>query len=208
MESSLNRMFIIIDGEYAEYYGEAEDALANKTLFEDYAYSNKGFCYIYGGKIKEEEILKPGYFYKNKDELVYVPALDEESNKIENIVSIKKIKEEIKSNQYFKDNIEEIDITDLRVFAPPIKDDDDPLKKIIKQALIEMQIDMREYSSKFDKDYDMSNLKGSITKPAPLSMKYFMRWCEILGLKWHFVIESRSKNLKHHLEKPIHFSSE
>jgi hypothetical protein len=203
-----NRKFIIIDGEYVEYYGEVEAAKETKTLFENYAYSKDGSCYIYGGKIKDDNILKPGYFYKGKDKFVYVPALDSESNKIDNIVDITRIKNELVNRQNFKDSIEEIDISDLRVFAPPIHENDDPLKKIIKQALIELQIDMREYSSKFDKDYDMSNLKGSITKPSPLSMKYFMRWCEILELDFNFTIKSKSKHVRHHLEKPITFSVE
>lgn len=194
--------FIIIDGVCVAVAGYAQKHFDEGTLEKDYAYIHDDHCFIYGGKLKDEP--KHGYCYKNSGRMVFIPAADPESNSVENIKNITMIKREMSDPSNFKDQTEDIDLTDPKVFAPPIKEEDDPLKRCIKTVLAELQIDMREYCSKFDKDYDMSNLKGSLTKSNPLSMKYFLRWCDILDLTGEIIIHSRSSKSKHAVKKPIH----
>lgn len=198
--------FIVIDGIFVAVGGDAQKHFEDDTLEKDYAYVHEGQCYIYGGKLKEK--IKHGYFYKNSGKLVFVPANDPEMSSVNNIKNVTMIKREMVDRTNFKDQTEDIDLTDPKVFAPPIKEEDDPLKKIVKMALQELQIDMREYYGKFDKDYDMSNLKGSLTKPNPLSMKYFLRWCEVLDLHCDIAVRSRSSRAKHALKKEIGISIE
>jgi len=197
--------FIVIGDEYAPVAGFAEDAFKDGKLKKDTAYVHDNHCYIYGGKLKG--IAEPGYFYKNKerDELLYVPARNFEASHTSNIKTVKRIKNElINKKDVLKEREEKVDLTDIRVFAPPINDYDDPLKKLIKQVLAELQIDMREYSYKFKNEYDITNLKGSITKDNPLSIKYFLRWCEILELGVCITLDSPNDESKHkRLAEPI-----
>ena len=193
--------FIIIDGVYATVLGDAYEVFENGKLEKDMAYTNDGHCFIYGGKLKDK--VENGYFYKNGEKLVFVPAHDSETNKVEYIKNTTLIKREMCDKSSIKEQVESIDTADLRIFAPVIKDTDDPLKRIVKLMLQDLQIDMREYSSKFDKEYDLTNLKASVTKEAPMSMRYFLRWCEVLDVECTMNIKTRSKHSKHSLSKDI-----
>lgn len=190
--------FIIIDGEYAQVAGIADEAFNKGKLKKDVAYIHEEHCYIYGGRLKDHA--EPGYFYKNKerDDLLFIPAREFDQTHTNCIRNIKRIKEELSSKKdVLKEREEKVDLTDIRVFAPPIGDSDDPLKKLIKQVLAELQIDMREYSYKFKNEYDITNLKGSITKDNPLSIKYFLRWCEILELDVYIELASAHTGSQH-----------
>ena len=72
--------------------------------------------------------------------------------------------------------------TSQNAFIPTIYDDDDILKRIIKEVLVDKKIEIRA-SKKYRNNYDITNLKSGIQKMTPLSIKYFTKWIEILGLE-------------------------
>ena len=189
--------FITIDGEFVLVKGFVEKEAEKGTLKKDNAYIKGDHCYIYGGKLKEDSVHKPGYFYKKKDGFIFIEAKDKEHSSTEYIKSLTMLEDEATKKENLKPREETVDLTDLRVFAPPIEDNDDPLKRLIKAVLADLQVDMREYAHKFEQEYDMTNLKGSITKPNPLSMKYFLRWCEVLELTAFITVDSNNTPSKH-----------
>lgn len=96
-----------------------------------------------------------------------------------------------------------LESTDPEIFAPIIKDDDDILKKIIKNVLNELQVDIRRYRKCFENEYDLTNLKASLTKPGTMSIKYFNRWCEILGLQVRMIISDNGTTKTNPLKKVL-----
>lgn len=180
---------IIIDEIVCYVQGNAEEEFEKDNLEKECAYIHEGHCYIYGGKIPRHP--QPGYFYKAGKKLTFIPALDMETNKVEFIRDTKKIKREMSEKENMKEIKDDIDITDLRIFAPPIKENDDYLKKTIKLLLQDLQIDLRQYKHKFSKEYDITNLKASVTKEAPMTMKYFLRWLEVLDCYCNMEIISK-----------------
>ena len=95
------------------------------------------------------------------------------------------------------------DMRDLNIFDPPIKPDDDILKKVIKMVLHKKQVDMKHYKKNFDKDYDLTNLKATVTKDAPMSMKYFLRWIVMCDLDVEIVVKSAPGSTDRPLKEPI-----
>lgn len=191
---------IIIDEIICYVRGNAAEEFEKDNLKKDCAYIHDGHCYIYGGKLPE--ITEHGYFYKNGKNLVYIPAIDMETNKVEYIRNTKKIKQEMADKDNMKEIVDEVDTSDIRIFAPPIKDTDDYLKVSVKKILLELQIDLRQYRHKFNKEYDITNLKASVTKEAPMSMKYYLRWMEVLGCNVEIRVKSKSSAV-FKLKKPV-----
>jgi len=191
---------IIIDEIFCYVRGDAYTEFEKGNLKKDNAYIHDGHCYIYGGKLPEKT--EHGYFYKNGKELVFVPAINMETNKVKYIRDTKRMKEEMAHKENRKEIVDEIDTSDVRVFAPPIKDTDDYLKKTVKEILKDLQVDLRIYRHKFNKEYDVTNLKASVTKEAPMTMKYFLRWLEVLGCTADMKIRSKPTAAMK-LKKPI-----
>jgi hypothetical protein len=201
-----NLMHIAIDGVIYIVYGEADEA---EKLVKDCGYTHEGMVYIYGGKLKKTT--KPGYFYKtDKDKLLYAkPDKCVSDYKVENIVDVRKVKEDACNPASLKEmpDMDE-DMRDLNIFDPPIKPDDDILKKVIKMVLHAKQVDMKHYKKNFDKDYDLTNLKATVTKDAPMSMKYFLRWIVMCDLDVEIVVKSAPGSTDRPLKEPIHVKVE
>lgn len=197
-------LVINIDGIVCIVKGDYEKLLEEGKKFEkDCGYVKDGHVFIYGGKIKEKS--EPGHFYKTGDgKYTFVKSLSPDDNTVDKIKDIKKIKEDICNPDRMKDMGDiDNDVADLHVFAPAIKDGDDHLKKLVKLVLADMQIDLKQLRSKFSKEYDLTNLKASVTKSAPMTMKFFLRWLEVLDLQCVMTIDSKNKNSVDGLEEPI-----
>ena len=179
-----NLIVTIGDGDYYAVDGNFEPG---KKFKKDHMYIvNGNELSIYGGRLKGEEL--PGHFYrtsKDPESYKFIPPNKDQIEEfmVGNITDTTLAKRAITNPDDFKDvDVSQVDTTELKIFAPPIKPNDDVLKRIIKTALIQKQVDLKLYRGQFDKDYHLSNLKSTLTKDAPLSAKYFVRWCEILGL--------------------------
>lgn len=199
-------LIIIIDGMQFPVDGNYVDH--EKKFKKDHGYiTNDGYVYIYGGKLKDEA--NAGYFYKShKEPETYkfiAPSEDaKEEFSVDNVINPLDSKRAITDPTVLKEfDTNMIDTTELKIFAPPVKPNDDVLKRIIKLALQEKQVDLKSYRHLFDKDYHLSNLKSTLTKDAPLSAKYFVRWCEILGLSVSIIAQDNGNDTISPMSKVI-----
>lgn len=202
---------IEIDGVIHVVDGSYDDFIAKGNKFrKDNCYIREGLVYIYGGKAKTDAV--PGYFYKTDDDkYTFVEPRDPEDQSAVKVKDVSKAKEEMCDPKNIKEITDDIaaDTADLHIFAPPMKDTDDPLKRIVKMALIDMQVDLKLYRHEFKKEYDLTNLKASVTKEAPMTMKYFTRWVEILHLRVDLVVDSsEDSKVVRKLTQPITYTIE
>lgn len=198
MAKDKNLNVIVIEGVTYIVRDLVEIVKENGKFEKDKCYIRDDLVYIYGGRIKKDS--KPGYFYKGEDgQFTFVEPRDPDEHNVDKIVDVMKAKYKICDSNNLKEISDDIavDCADLHVFAPPLKEMDDPLKKIVKMALIELQIDLKSLRHEFNKEYDLTNLKASITKDAPLTMKYFVRWLEVLDMSLDLTITSKgTKRIK------------
>ena len=151
-----------------------------------FAYVKNGYVFIYKGKKKTGDGFKPGNIYKVNGEYIYIKHTDE----------MKELYSEDRITTFSdsaiidavnnSDNFKEIDMNILEddgdYFAPPVLSSDDILKIIIKRVLKEKKISLKAAKGTFQHDYDITNMKSNLTKPGPISQKYFLKWVELLGL--------------------------
>jgi len=192
----LDMKIITIDGTVWPVLGTITETLAKgEKLLKDKAYvADNDRVYIYGGKLKDNKPEK-GYFYKVDGEYQYFEPKNPLDNEAGNMLDIDNIKEAICNADRMK-NIEEeleIDKSDIDTFSPPIKETDDPLKRLVKMVLAELQVNLKHFRSEFSKEYDLTNIKASVTKAAPMTMKYFLRWAELLDLEVEITVRSKGE---------------
>ena len=176
------RRFIEINGSIYEII----DSTHHK-LKKGFGYIHDDYIYIYGGKIKSKRGLTPGYCYKMDNEIIYVDhhEVDKELYGVERVISISNnsIIEKINDNNNFKElNRTIIDDSD-EYFAPEILPNDNILKRLIKKILKKKKVNLKSLRDKFKNDYDISNMKGALLKPGPMSMMYAQKWVELLEAK-------------------------
>lgn len=180
---------------YIEINGTIYEILDNKShkMKKEFGYEHENYIYIYGGKVKNKKDLNPGYCYKIDDQIIYVEHHDHDKElyNIERVLSISnnKIIENINNNENFKEiNRNLLDSSD-EYFAPEILPTDNILKILIKKVLKKKKINLKSLRDKFKNDYDISNMKGALLKPGPMSIMYAQKWVELLGAKLTLICE-------------------
>ena len=182
--SKRSQNLIQIGDEFVEVFPESE------KFEKGFGYIHGDMVYIYRGKTKKQDVLKPGSVYINeKDEPVWVEPDDPEAHSASNVFTydLKHIMREIEEG-----NLKEVDPALLElsssVFAPAIDPKDDILKRIIKEVLAVKQVNIKA-SKEYKNAYDITNLKSGLSKPANLTFKYFTKWVEILDLDVTMVVK-------------------
>lgn len=64
-----------------------------------------------------------------------------------------------------------------------IREEDDFLKRAIKEVINTKQINVASYGDKLPKAHDISNIKSVLTGSKNMSILVFSRWCYTLGIK-------------------------
>ena len=101
------------------------------------------------------------------------------------------------------------DINDAQaVYVPIIKEKDDFLKKIIKQAIINKRIDVARLKYKTQEKYILPNMKAALDNDTKMSVVYFGHWCELLGLDFSICVYDNGTDTTDVLKNPIFYSSE
>lgn len=93
------------------------------------------------------------------------------------------------------------------IFIPTINEEDDPLKKIVKQAIISKRIDINRLKHKMPAKYGLTNLKSALITKTKMSITNFIIWCELLGLDFSFAVYDNGKDLIDPLKKTIVYDS-
>lgn len=74
------------------------------------------------------------------------------------------------------------------IFKVPLIDGEDPLKRLIKVALIKMNVDLNNYKDKGSTPHLINNMRSALKRSSKMMMPYFVYWCEILGLDYLLTI--------------------
>lgn len=70
------------------------------------------------------------------------------------------------------------------IFKVPLSDKDDPLKRLIKVAIIKKHLNINEYKHRGSTPYLLNNMRSALKGTSKLMLPYFTYWCEILGLNF------------------------
>ena len=93
------------------------------------------------------------------------------------------------------------------VFVPEIQPDDDPLKKIIKSAIIKKSIDINRLKCKLPEKYALTNLKSALIGKTKMSISVFQTWCGLLELDFTFTVSDNGNDGINPLLEPITIST-
>lgn len=182
---------IIIDDEYYEVNTYTEKCKLKKNI----AYIKGDYVYIYRGKIKDKsEAVSPG-IYKCNGKVIFIEPDDNRKEKysIDNINELSptsifdKVEKDIDSFIQPSD-IETIN-NNSEIFIPTIRPEDDFLKYIVKKAILDKKINLKNYKDRFSNEYALNNMKSGLSKTTKMTVPNFIKWCEILGLDWEMVVK-------------------
>ena len=179
-----------------------------------YLNTDDGVVWIYAGTTKPINADQYPYFWGKKGEKPNFSSPTDESKeafKEENLrdVSTKIINDTLKDGEVLYNEQEINDINDAQaVYVPIIKEKDDFLKKIIKQAIINKRIDVARLKYKTQEKYILPNMKAALDNDTKMSVVYFGHWCELLGLDFSICVYDNGTDTTDVLKNPIFYSSE
>lgn len=179
-------------------FHEVELYTSDKRLKKDRGYIKGNYVYIYRGKkekYKKDEML-PGIYMNTRSEYEFLEprtATEQAEYSTDFIVELntESIFEEIagKKEDFLDPHDIEVINNNQEIFVPTFREDDDFLKHIVKKAILDKQVNLKNYKSKFPNQYALNNMKSGLNKETKMTVTNFKSWCEILGLKWRMVIE-------------------
>jgi hypothetical protein len=206
------RMVVTLEDDFHE----VERFDPEKKLKKGYAYIDGDYVYVYRGKkekFKRTEIV-PG-IYKNKRglyEFVHPETKKEkEEYSIDNVVELdtNKIFEEVSEKQENFIDPEDIEIinNNSEIFVPTFREDDDFLKYIVKKAILDKKVNLKNYKDKFPNQYALNNMKSGLNKETKMTVTNFKSWCEILGLEWEMTVRDNGTDRLSPLPESIDVTS-
>lgn len=181
-------------------------------LNPDYAYIEDGFYYILRGKypLYKDEIIEPGIYDDNNAIKIVQPSGEDVSKYDAKKSIVNTSKEEIIEVLKTKDKIFISMPDSSKPFKPDIGEDDDILKRAIKKALFEKNIDIDLYKHRFADKNTLLNFKQTVKGNSKLSMLLFERGCNVLNLKYTIIVEEASPDdeVGLRLKEPVIVKSE
>lgn len=162
-------------------------------LVKNTGYLKDGLVYIYRGDISKKKKFTNGLFTDKKGNRMFAMGEDDKNHfTFENIQddSIHSIVEQTKRiNPKLKKKIMKEINKSSDIYSPEIDENDDFLKHLIKQIVLEKKIDLKDHRDKFKRVHDSSNLKASLeAKTSPdgkrgtLTINNLMKWMEVLDM--------------------------
>lgn len=167
----------------------------NKTveLVKNTGYLKDGLVYIYRGDISKKKKYSSGLFSDKKGNRMFAMSEeDKEKFSFENIQddSIHAIVEQTKKiNPKLKKKIMKEINKSSDIYTPEIDENDDFLKHLIKQIVLEKKVDLKDHKDKFKRAYDSTNLKAALNaktsldgKRGTLTINNLLKWMEVLEM--------------------------
>lgn len=186
MKIFLGRIIIGI----GDTYHEVHLLTKGKELELEKAYIVKDYVYIYKGTISSPDEVREGYLYTCNNKVIIGEVHTSEKKKIHSVdniieLNLDRIFEDIKKNADDFNTAEMIEAVNnnAELFIPTINPDDDFLKYLIKKVIIEKKINLKNYKDKFASQNDLNNMKSGLTHKTKMSVVYFMKWLEVLGVR-------------------------
>lgn len=93
------------------------------------------------------------------------------------------------------------------LFIPTINESDDPLKKLIKQAIIDKAIDINRLKHKMPQKYGLTNMKSALIGKTKMSITNFNIWCELLGINYEVILSDNGNDTQDPLKGVIHYDN-
>lgn len=93
------------------------------------------------------------------------------------------------------------------IFIPIINDYDDPLKKMIKKAIILKGIDINRLKHRLPNKYGVGNNKQALVNKTKMSISKFNVWCELLGIEYEIILKDNGSDNQDPLDGVLHFYS-
>lgn len=173
-----------------------------EELDDQTAYIVNGFYYAKRGKLTSELTKEPGLYSDTNGNIVLVEVSTEEEKEKYGIEQY--IVDVDRENLVFilKDDIENyINIPEnSKIFNPNVNINDDILKRAMKQALKDKNVDIDLQKDRFLNKNQLLNFKQVIKGDKPLSMLLFQRGVEVLGLKFTIIVEEANEEM---IGKPL-----
>lgn len=196
------------------------DADGNPMEYDEQtAYIDNGYFYIYRGDRREDprkaKGLKPGiYRYRKGKDVTHIlvpVTTDAEKEKYDvnthiNSLNPVSVIDTAKTKEELLVAIPE----STKIFQPTLSETDDILKRLLKKALIEKNVDLDRYKDRFTNKNELFNLKQVIKGDNKLSILIFNRGTYALGLEYDITLREKDPNnaVGDPLKEPITISSD
>lgn len=177
---------------------------------------NRGYIDKTNGKIYIYEPVVDGVPYFTVSDDGKINKFECSKKQFENIFDVSKTYEDsietiVKTTPKDRDLYNEEALADMNaatsVFVPELEEDDDPLKRIIKLAIIKKGVDINRLKCRFPQKYGLTNLKSALIGKTKMSIKVFLIWCHILELDFEITLIDNGNDYINPLREPITYSS-
>jgi hypothetical protein len=198
-------------------FHEVERFDNDKKLVKGRGYIQGDYVYVYRGKkekFKKNELI-PG-IYKNirgEYEFIHPESKQEKLDySVDNVIEFdtKSIFDEISDKKEDFLDPEDIEVinNNQETFVPTFREEDDFLKYIVKKAILDKKVNLKNYKNKFPNQYALNNMKSGLNKETKMTVTNFKSWEEILGFKWKLIVEDAGTDRLSPLPEPIIVSSD
>ena len=173
---------------------------------------DKGYVWIYQKKKPTRNKNKFPYFWISNGKFKYSHPSDEVKEKFDVrntiILDLNHIAEVTSDSDIMYDEQAVMDMNNASSkYTPVIKPDDDYLKRIIKTAILLKNIDISRIKCKMENQYNLMNMKQALEKTTKMSVVYFAKWCEILGLDFTIIMDDNHTDKIDPLHQSIIYNS-
>lgn len=202
-------------GEVLDETSESDKKISDFKENRGYV-DNDGYVWIYRADPKSSEII-PWFTVTFPDgvtpKLVFNPnrGWEEEAFHISRVgdLSIKEIisNTDDKPIEYDPEVIASVQRATAFV-QPVIKDEDDFLKKLVKQTIISKRVNVKKYAKKVPKPWILHNLiQSTIISDTKCSPPPFLQWMELLDCDFKIIITDNGHDKEDPLRKEVMYDS-
>lgn len=180
------------------------------------AYVIGEYVYPYWGQTTVDTDLDklPVGIYKHDREYYFRPVSSNQEKElcsIENITatSLPAIWKEVETNteNFISDEDREMINNNVKEYRPTIKVADDPLKKLVKQAIIDKGVNVNLFKGVFDEKHGLTNIKSTLNNKSNLTMMKFLQWCEMLNLNYKITVYDNGEDNYYPLLHELNYDS-
>ena len=80
-------------------------------------------------------------------------------------------------------------------FTVPLIEGEDPLKRGIKLALAQKNINIKDYNKRSPTPHLLNNMKAALKIKQKMTLPYFIYWCEIIDMRYSIKVTSRADGI-------------
>lgn len=149
--------------------------------------------------------LAPGFYVKNNSVGVYVQPTEEDRNNYnaDNVIdfsSAKSMSEIIEKRAEYT-NLEREILSDAdNIFRPVIKENDAPMMKALKEAVIEKEIDINKYETRFGSTF---NNDKRIFNNSSITLNKLIPMCDALDISVTMTLQDKNPDVVNPMNKVI-----